>query len=111
MKFWNKLLVWLGFCKKPAFREMLAKSVSRDTVKRERDASSHEKLATPTFDRLIEYSQETKKPLLHAMEVVSGPLDASKLFPPYPTARCLSPEEVYEFAHSGQLETSRREHA
>lgn len=97
MKLLNELGVKLGLKTKPKFFDLLEESVQRQPEARQASAEMVEKpISTPVFSKLVESAaQEQRSKFLDAMTQVAGPIHASQLRE-FPTADCLSPEEVYE---------------
>jgi hypothetical protein len=96
MKRLNELGVKFGFTKKPKFSDQLIESVRQSTETGGDTAlETKESVSTPVFTRLISSSAVQKRRFLEAITSVTGPIHASDLRE-FPTANCLSHEEVYE---------------
>jgi hypothetical protein len=92
MKRLNELSVSLGFSKKPKFSDQLKESIGNLTPGHlESLRAKQESISIPVFSRLA----ERRTGFLDAVTSATGPIEASEL-QEFPTADCLSPEEVYE---------------
>jgi hypothetical protein len=108
MKLLNELGAKLRFTTKPKFSDLLTESVQSSPGARQASSETAQKsVSTPVFSKLVESAaQDQRAKFLDAITSVTGPVHASELRE-FPTADCLSPEEVYE---KEKLSTDRLAH-
>jgi hypothetical protein len=97
MKLLNELGAKLRLTTKPKFSDLLTESVQSSPEARQASTEAAQKsVSTPVFSKMVESAgQDQRAKFLDAITSVTGPVHASELRQ-FPTADCLSPEEVYE---------------